>query len=145
MSTMKNDQILLYCHFDKIKGPGAKNMLNIFHTAYYYLTKFHFDRTQDSKEISISVTQQCQPLRSNVYDDVTDFEICGFHKNKKVRGGNLQQEIDIICEEMQYLKVDCFVHKYLALNPRPSCSKTLVVSIQGHQKFCHVKYCQKQN
>ena len=63
MSTTKNDQISLYCHFRKIiKGPGArfqspassqKHVRNIYHTAYYYLTKFHFDRTQDSKEISM--------------------------------------------------------------------------------------------
>ena len=25
------------------------------------------------------------PVCSNVYDDITDFEICGFHKNKKPR------------------------------------------------------------
>ena len=24
------------------------------------------------------------PLRSNAYDDVTDFEICGFHKNRNL-------------------------------------------------------------
>ena len=53
--TIKNDQILLYCHFNKfIKEPGnsfqsqalsQKHVENICHTAHYYLTKFHFDRT----------------------------------------------------------------------------------------------------
>ena len=57
MSAIKNGQILLYCHFNKmIKKPAtsfqspdsAKNMLEMCHTA-------HFDWTQDSKEIGISV------------------------------------------------------------------------------------------
>ena len=88
MSTIKNDQISPYCHFNKIiKGPGTsfqspalsqKHVRNICHTAQQYLTKFHFDRAQDSKEISISVL----PLCSNAYDDVTD--LCGFHKNTKI-------------------------------------------------------------
>ena len=33
----------------------------------------------DSEEISIGVTLLC----SNAYDDVTDFEICGFQKTQK--------------------------------------------------------------
>ena len=51
MSTIKND--LLYCHLNKIiKEPGTsfqhpavnqKHVRNIYHTAHYYLTKFHFD------------------------------------------------------------------------------------------------------
>ena len=55
MSTIKNDQILLYCYFNKIiKEPGTsfqfrafsqKHVRNVGHTAHYYLTKFHFDRT----------------------------------------------------------------------------------------------------
>ena len=74
MSTIKNGQILLYCHFDKIiKGPGTsfqppafnqKHVRNICHTAHLYLTKFHFDRIQDSKKISIKLTFIC----SNAYD-----------------------------------------------------------------------------
>ena len=72
MSTTKNGQISLYFHFNKmIKEPGTsfqsptfsqKDVRNVCHTAYYYLTKFHFDSTLDSKEISIKVTtiiQQC--------------------------------------------------------------------------------------
>ena len=65
MSTIRNGQILLYCHFNKdLKGPGTsfqspafsqKYVRNICHTAHY-LTKFHFDRTYDSKEISIRLT-----------------------------------------------------------------------------------------
>ena len=63
MSTIQNGQISLYCYFNKIiKGPGTsfqspalsqKHVRNVCHTA---LTKFHFDGTYDSKEISISVT-----------------------------------------------------------------------------------------
>ena len=55
MSIIKNDHILLCYHFNKIiKGPGTslhspalsqKHVRNICHTAYQYLTKFHFDRT----------------------------------------------------------------------------------------------------
>ena len=69
MPTIKNGQILLYCHFNKIiKEPGAsfqspassrKHGRNVSHTAHY-LTKFHFDRSQDSKVISISVTCMIQ-------------------------------------------------------------------------------------
>ena len=54
MSTIKNGQILLYCHFNKIiKEPGTsfqspafnqKHIRNVCHTAHY-LTKFHFDST----------------------------------------------------------------------------------------------------
>ena len=60
MSTTKNDLILLYWHFNKIiKEPGTsfqspafsqKYVGNGFHTGQQYLTKFHFDRTQDSKK-----------------------------------------------------------------------------------------------
>ena len=52
MSTIKNDQILPYCHFNK----------NI-----------------KSVEL-VSSLQHC----SSVYDDVTDFEMCGFHKNTEI-------------------------------------------------------------
>ena len=90
MSTIKNDQISLYCHFIKIKKrPGTsfqppvvnqKYVRKVCHTEHQYLTKFHFDSAQDPKEISISVTsimQQC-------YDDVTDFEIRAFYKNRTI-------------------------------------------------------------
>ena len=66
MSTIKSDQILLYCHFNEIiKGPGTsfqspavsqKHVRKACHTTRKYMTKFHFDSTQDAKEISISVT-----------------------------------------------------------------------------------------
>ena len=55
---MKNAQISLYYHFNKIiKGPGTsfqspavnhKDARNFFHTAHKYLTKFHFDSARDS-------------------------------------------------------------------------------------------------
>ena len=61
MSTIKNGQISLYRHFNEIiKEPetsfqspalSQKHIRNVFHTTYQYLTKFHSDRTQDSKEI----------------------------------------------------------------------------------------------
>ena len=56
----------LYCHFNKIRKElgtsfqspalSQKYVRNICHTAHQYLTKFHFDRTLDLQEISISVT-----------------------------------------------------------------------------------------
>ena len=62
----------LYCYFNKIiKEPGTsfqspafsqKHVRNVCHTAHNYLTKFHFDRTYDSKVKNRSVTsimQQC--------------------------------------------------------------------------------------
>ena len=98
MSTIKNGQILLYCHFNKItKEPGTsfqsaafsqKHVRNVCHTAHQYLTKFHFDRTQDSKEISISVTYIMQQY---LRDDINS-EICRFLKNTKTaisREGNI--------------------------------------------------------
>ena len=55
MSTIKNGQILLHCHFKKIiKEPrtsfqppafSQKHVRNVCHTAHWYLTKFHFDTT----------------------------------------------------------------------------------------------------
>ena len=55
MSTIKNDLILLYCHFNKIiKGPGTsfqspalskKTAKDVCHTTHEYLRKFHFDST----------------------------------------------------------------------------------------------------
>ena len=66
MSTIKNGQILLYCHFNKIiKGPGTsfqsptlsqKHVRNVFFKIHKYLIKFHFDDPYSSKEISKSVT-----------------------------------------------------------------------------------------
>ena len=63
MSTIKKTQILLYCHFNKIiNWPGTsfqspaliqKHGKNVCHATHQYLTKFHFDCTWDSKEISI--------------------------------------------------------------------------------------------
>ena len=91
MSTVENGKILLYCHFNKIiKGPGTsfpsralsqKYVRNVCHTAHQYLTKFHFDSTWESKEISINVTSLC----SNAYDYVTDFEIWISQKNTKIQ------------------------------------------------------------
>ena len=62
MSTITNGQISLSCHFNKIiKGPGTsfqfpalsqKHVRNVCHTTHQYLTEFHSDGTQDSKEIS---------------------------------------------------------------------------------------------
>ena len=56
MSAIKNGQISLYCHRHKIiKEPKTsfqlssalkqKHAKDVCHTAYYYLTKFHFDGT----------------------------------------------------------------------------------------------------
>ena len=91
MTTMKNGQISLYCHFNKIiKRSGTsyqspalsqKHVRNVCHTAHYDLTKFHFDKTQDSKEISKVYFLLC----SNAFDGMIDFEICGFHKNTKIQ------------------------------------------------------------
>ena len=63
MSTIKNGQILVYCHFNKItKGPrtnfqypllSEKHVRNVCHTAHQCLTKSHFDSTKYLKEMSI--------------------------------------------------------------------------------------------
>ena len=55
MATIKNGQIWLYYHFNKIiKRPGTsfqspalsqKHAKNVSHTVQQYLTKFHFDST----------------------------------------------------------------------------------------------------
>ena len=72
MSSMKNDQISLYCGLNKIiKGHGTtfqspelshKHVRNVCHTAHQYLTKFHFDSTYDSKEISLSCNFHCAAM-----------------------------------------------------------------------------------
>ena len=91
MPAIKNDQISIQYYFKKIiKRPGSKfqspelsrkYVQNVCHTVHQYLAKSHFDSSQDSKEISMRVTLLC----SNVYDDVTDFEICAFHRNTKTQ------------------------------------------------------------
>ena len=68
--TIKNGQISLHYHFNKIiKGLGTsfkspalsqKHVRDVCHTVYQYLTKFNFDGTQDSKEISVRVTSIMQ-------------------------------------------------------------------------------------
>ena len=45
---------------------SQEHIRNIFHTVHWYLTKFHFDNTQASKEIRISVT-------SIMYESLCDF------------------------------------------------------------------------
>ena len=55
MSTIKNGQVSLCCHFNKImKGLGTsfqfpvlsqKHDRNVCYAAHYYLIKFHFDST----------------------------------------------------------------------------------------------------
>ena len=63
MSTIKNGQILLYVHFNEIikrletsfQSP-ALSQKHVRNVCRHYLTKFHFDSRQDSKEISVSVT-----------------------------------------------------------------------------------------
>ena len=76
MSSIKNDQSSLFCHFNKIiKGPGAsfqspklsqKHVRDIFHTAHLFLTKFYFDRTVNNPE-EISVRQSHTALRHNFF------------------------------------------------------------------------------
>ena len=64
MSTIKKGQILLYYHFNKIikeisfpfPALSQKHVKNVCHTALQNLTKFGFDSTYGSKEISKSVT-----------------------------------------------------------------------------------------
>ena len=55
MSTIKNGQIMLYCHFNEImKGLGItfqsptlsqKHVRKVCHRAHWYLTKFYFSST----------------------------------------------------------------------------------------------------
>ena len=62
MTTIRNSQISLYCHLNKIlKRPGTsfqsptlsqQHFKNVCHSAHQCLTKFHFGSTQDSKEMS---------------------------------------------------------------------------------------------
>ena len=76
MSSIKNDQISLHSHFDKIiKGPwtsfqspalSQKHVRNIFHTANQFLIKFHFHRTVNNPE-EISVRQSDAALHHNLF------------------------------------------------------------------------------
>ena len=56
MSTVKNDQILLKIPETSFQSPALsqKHARNLCHTAHQYLIKFYFDRTQDSKQKSLS-------------------------------------------------------------------------------------------
>ena len=94
MSTIKNDQVSLYYHFNKIKeNPGTsfqspalnqKHVRNVCHITHQYLTKSRIDNTWDSKEISItviSVTSLCR----NAYNGITDFYISESHENTEIQ------------------------------------------------------------
>ena len=91
MLTIKNCQISLYCHSNKIiKELGTtfqfpvwskKYVRNFCLTVYQYLTKFLFQSAQDSKEIGISGNF----TTSNAYDNVTNFKIVYFTKAQKSR------------------------------------------------------------
>ena len=66
MLNVNYSQISLYCSCSKIikrsgtsfQSPGLsqKQVRNVFHTTHKYLTKFHRDNTQNSEEVSLSVT-----------------------------------------------------------------------------------------
>ena len=66
MSAIKDAQISLYCHFNKIikksrtsflyLALSQKHVKNVCHTGYKYFTKFHFDSTWGSREISMNIT-----------------------------------------------------------------------------------------
>ena len=45
---------------------------------------FHFESTKDSKGINISVNSIMYVAFKYAYDNVTDFEMCEFHKNIKI-------------------------------------------------------------
>ena len=74
MSAIKNGQISLYCHFNKImKGPGTsfqyptlmqKHVRIFCHTTHQYLRNFPFDRT--------------------IMTMISDFAIFEYHKNSKI-------------------------------------------------------------
>ena len=110
MLTIKNWQISLYCHFNKIiqelgtsfQSPvlSQKHVRIVCLTAYQYLTKFLFQSPQDSKEISIRGIS----TTSNAYDDVTDFKICEFHKSTKVQISR-ERNIFYSNKKIQYLNL----------------------------------------
>ena len=53
----------------------------MFVRQHWYSTKFHYDSAWDSNKIK----QKCNlHYTVNVYDDIRDFEICGFRKNTKI-------------------------------------------------------------
>ena len=65
MPTIKNREILLYNHFNKIiKGPGPgfqssalgqKHVRNVYHTPHQYLTEFLFESTLGFKRNKLSI------------------------------------------------------------------------------------------
>ena len=52
-----------------------KQFQNVCNKLNKHLLKLHFETAKDSKEIMESLTSK---IRSYVYDDVIDFEVCGF-------------------------------------------------------------------
>ena len=66
MSSINTGQILLCCHFNEIikepetsfQSPALRQsyVRNVCQTAHQYLTKFHFDITEDSREKNKNVT-----------------------------------------------------------------------------------------
>ena len=78
----KNSQTLLYCHFNKIiKGPGAsfqspalsqKHVRNVCHAINFILMVLRI-----KKKLPLCNFHYA-------YDDISDSEICRFHKNRKI-------------------------------------------------------------
>ena len=128
MSIIKNGQISLFCHFNKIiKGSSfqcpalnQKHFRNVCQTAHQYLTKFSFDSTQDSKEISISVTSA--KLCSSAYDYVTDLEFVDFTKTII----QISQERNIF----SFKKNSLVTHQGLIYCNKQFCSRGYLQNIQ---------------
>ena len=87
---LKIGRSLKYCHFIKIievleivssLQHQAKNMLEIYAIRYTSIWP-HF--MSIVRRIQKKISKNVTTIRRSVYDDVTDFEICGFHKNIKI-------------------------------------------------------------
>ena len=87
---LKIGRSLKYCHFIKIievleivssLQHQAKNMLEIYAIRYTSIWP-HF--MSIVRRIKKKISKNVTTIRRSVYDDVTDFEICGFHKNKNL-------------------------------------------------------------
>ena len=124
ISAIKSGLIPLYCHFYKIiKEPGTsfrslassqKYVRNVCQTAHQYLTKFHSETNQDSKEIGVSVTSMTQQC----YDDVADQEICRLHKNIKFQ----------ISQEQNYLTfLPLLVNNYFLFYLNAVCKQDICI------------------
>ena len=100
------------------------------------MTKFHFNSTLDSKEISVAL------------NNVTDFKICGFHKNPKIEISQEQKiyQLDIkgyFITENSFAPKVIFKHNKVKKVTDPGFEKKVQMGSEGSKSSKNEAYHQR--